>query len=90
MGTRWAGQWPQTISIYGSHDPRVNGASVTERQHLLPADARYVGIDGGDHHQFGSYEIDPRDHHATISRGLQHEQIIRATLDLLRAVLDTE
>ncbi|NIV35394.1 MAG: alpha/beta hydrolase [Anaerolineae bacterium] len=78
------------VSIYGSHDPRVNSASVTERQHLLPADARYVRIDGGDHHQFGSYEIDPRDHYATISRGLQHEQIIRATLGLLRAVSDTE
>jgi predicted esterase len=78
------------VSIYGSLDPRVNGASVTERQHLLPADARYVRIDGGDHHQFGSYEIDPRDHYATISRDLQHEQIVQATLDLLREVSDTE
>ncbi len=77
------------ILIYGSRDPRVNDSSVTERQYLLPADTVYVRIDGGDHHQFGSYEIDPKNHHATIGRDLQHEQIIQATLDLL-IVSDTE
>jgi len=69
--------------IYGSNDPRVNDASILERRALLPADAQITRIEGGDHHQFGSYEIDPEDHHATISRAAQQDQIIQATLILL-------
>ena len=76
--------------IYGSRETRVTDSSVAERQHLLPADTIYVRIEGGDHHQFGSYEVNPKDHRATISRDAQHEQIIQATLDLLRVVSDTE
>lgn len=73
-------------SIYGSNDPGVNHDSVAERRHLLPDDTLYIPIDGGDHHQFGSYEINPEEHHATISRVSQQEQIIQATLELLEAV----
>lgn len=72
--------------IYGSLDPRVNAASVAERQALLPADCRYVQIDGGDHHQFGAYRITPEEHHAEISMSSQHEEIIQATLALLAEV----
>ncbi|MFC2046258.1 alpha/beta family hydrolase [Chloroflexota bacterium] len=72
--------------IYGSHDPRVNDSSVSERRHLLPDSTSYTRIDGGDHHQFGSYEIDPQDHHATMDRVSQQEQIIQATLVLLESI----
>ena len=74
------------ISIYGSRELRVNDNSVGERQHLLPKDTRYIRIEGGDHHQFGSYEINPKDHLATTSRVDQQQQIIQATLDLLETV----
>lgn len=74
------------ISIYGSREKRVNDESVGERKHLLPADTVYIRIEGGDHHQFGSYEIRPEEHLATISRASQHGQIIQATLDLLETV----
>ena len=74
------------ISIYGSREERVNDASIGERKHLLPEDTLYIRIEGGDHHQFGSYEINPDDHLATINRASQHEQIIQATLELLIAV----
>jgi len=47
---------------------------------------RYIRIEGGDHHQFGSYEINPEDHLATISRASQQQQIIQATLDILQTV----
>ncbi len=73
------------VSIYGSRELRVNDTSVGERQHLLPDDTRYVRVEGGDHHQFGSYEIEPEDHLATISRASQHAQIIAATLPILEA-----
>jgi hypothetical protein len=72
--------------IYGSLDPRANQESVMQRQHLLPETIQYIRIEGGDHHQFGSYHINPEDHHATIVRASQHEQIIQATLELLNSI----
>jgi pimeloyl-ACP methyl ester carboxylesterase len=74
--------------IYGSRETRVTDSSVAERQHLLPAGTVYVRIEGGDHHQFGSYEVDPEDHRATIGRGSQQQQIIEATLSLMESVAD--
>lgn len=74
------------VSIYGSRELRVNDTSVGERKHLLPKDTLYIRIEGGDHHQFGSYKVNPADHLATISRESQHEQIIAATLPILEAV----
>lgn len=77
-------------SIYGSRDPRVNDSSVAERYHLLPSDASYIRIAGGDHHQFGSYEIDSEDHHATINSISQQEKIIQATLEILKTVSELD
>jgi pimeloyl-ACP methyl ester carboxylesterase len=74
------------VLIYGTLDPTVNDESVNERRHLLPANTHYVRIDGGDHHQFGSYEIRPEEHHATIDRAAQQEQIVEQTLDLLQSL----
>jgi len=79
---------PVTL-IYGSRETRVTDSSIAERQHLLPADTVFVRIEGGDHHQFGSYEIDPEDHLATIDRDSQQQQIIQATLSLLESVSNT-
>jgi pimeloyl-ACP methyl ester carboxylesterase len=79
---------PVTL-IYGSRETKVTDSSVAERQHLLPADTVYVRIEGGDHHQFGSYEINPEDHLATISRDFQQQQILQATLSLLESVSNT-
>jgi len=78
------------ISIYGSREVRVNENSVAERKHLLPENTLYIRIEGGDHHQFGSYEINVEDHLATTSRVSQHEQIIQATLELLHMVSKNE
>jgi hypothetical protein len=78
------------VSIYGSRELRVNDESVAERKHLLPEDTLYIRIEGGDHHQFGSYEINPKDHLATTSRASQHEQIIQATLAILRDISQHE
>jgi len=78
------------LSIYGSRETTVTDESVAERAHLLPPDTRYVRIEGGDHHQFGSYEIDPSEHRATLDRAAQHEQILQQTLALLETVSETE
>ena len=72
--------------IYGTLDLQADPASVKERAGLLPPGTIYVPIEGGDHHQFGSYLIDPENDLAAISREDQQEQIVQATLDLLAAV----
>ena len=78
------------VSIYGSRELRVNDTSVGERKHLLPEDTLYIRIEGGDHHQFGSYEINPEDYLATTSRASQHQQIIQATVAVLRVISQQE
>ena len=74
------------LTIYGTLDPRVNDDSITQRKHLLPENTQYTRIEGGDHHQFGSYEIKPGEHFATISRDFQQREIIKATLNLMSKV----
>lgn len=74
------------VSIYGSREEGVTDESVGERAHLLPDDTLYISIEGGDHHQFGSYQINPEEHLATTDRASQHQQIIDATLALLSEV----
>ncbi|MBT3313120.1 MAG: alpha/beta hydrolase [Anaerolineae bacterium] len=71
------------LSIYGGREEGVTDESVGERKHLLPADTEYIKIEGGDHHQFGSYKIKPEEHLATVERSVQQAQIIEAMLDLL-------
>ena len=73
------------VSIYGSRERRVNDTSVGARKPLLPEDTRYVRIEGGDHHQFGSYAVDPAERLAVISRESQHAQMLAATLPILEA-----
>lgn len=79
-----------TVLIYGDLDPGVNDESVAERKHLLPSVTQFVRIDGGDHHQFGSYVIKPEEHHATIDRAVQQRQILEGTLKLLTVVSTTQ
>ena len=76
------------ILLYGGNETGVTDESVGARKHLLPPDTRYIRIEGGDHHQFGAYALTTEDDLATISRGAQHAQILRATLDLLRVVAE--
>ena len=75
-----------TILVYVSLDPAANDEQILSRRHLLPQEARFVRIEGGDHHQFGSYEIRPEDHLAAISRADQRQQVLQATLNLLQLV----
>jgi hypothetical protein len=51
---------------------------------LLPPDAQWVAIEGGNHAQFGFYGPQSGDNEATISREEQQAQIAAATLQLLQ------
>ena len=80
-------QLPVSV-IYGSLDPSVNADILAERIPLFPPQTIYVQIEGGDHHQFGAYEINPDEHFAAIGLTGQHQQIIEATLALLAEAVD--
>ncbi len=78
------------ILMYGGNETGVTDESVDTRKHLLPSDTRYLKIEGGDHHQFGSYLLTTEENLATISREAQHAQIISAMLELLLSVADVK
>ena len=74
------------VSMHGSNEVGVTDESVGARKHLLSADTVYLSIQGGDHHQFGTYALTTEENLATISRLEQHQQIIDAMLALLDSV----
>ena len=73
-------------TIYGELDEGVDREGVGARKHLLPPDAVYVEIAGGDHHQFGTYLVKEGEDRSTTPRDVQQTQIIQATLDLLAEI----
>ena len=72
--------------IYGELDEGVDRPVVEEKKVLLPPDTVYLEIPGGDHHQFGTYLVDPGVDHSTTPREVQQDLIIQGTLDLLDKV----
>lgn len=78
------------VLLYGGNETGVTDESVGERKHLLPEDTVYVKIEGGDHHQFGSYFLTTEQNLATISRESQHEQILSAMFVLLNQVEEVD
>ena len=73
----------KVISIYGTRD--MGGESVfKESRALLPVDAQYVVIQGGNHAQFGNYGIQPGDPEATIPGTDQQKQVVDATVQFLK------
>jgi dienelactone hydrolase len=71
-------------SIYGTRDGLATGEEIAASRSLLPADTQWVAIEGGNHAQFGWYGPQPGDNEATVSRAEQQEQVLEATLLLLR------
>lgn len=63
------------LSISGSVDGVATPAKIQANKKFLPADTKYVVIDGGNHSQFGSYGFQNGDNAATISRSAQHNRV---------------
>jgi pimeloyl-ACP methyl ester carboxylesterase len=76
------------VSIYGTLDglalPEVIEASAA----YLPADARLIAIEGGNHAQFGWYGPQAGDNPATLSHADQMAATVRATAELLSGLGD--
>lgn len=73
-------------SIYGALDGLATVEEVEASAKLLPDDAEFVLIEGGNHAQFGWYGAQAGDNAATISREAQTEQVVSATLQVLEAI----
>jgi hypothetical protein len=76
----------KVVSIYGTQDGLATGDKIEASHALLPANTQWVAIEGGNHAQFGWYGPQSGDNPATISRDQQQQEVITATLDLLRSL----
>jgi hypothetical protein len=74
------------VSIYATLDGLATGDKIEASRALLPADTRFVAVEGGNHAQFGYYGDQRGDNPAAISRADQQAQVVAATLDLLAEI----
>ncbi len=74
------------LSLYGTRDGIVTPEEIRNSAPLLPLDARFVAIEGGNHAQFGWYGAQPSDNPATISRDAQQAVVIAEVTALLESI----
>ncbi|MBL9138916.1 MAG: hypothetical protein JNK85_23810 [Verrucomicrobiales bacterium] len=73
--------------ILGTRDGVAEVEKSERNRTKLPASARWVLIEGGNHSQFGHYGFQPGDWRAAISREEQQKQTVAAVVDALQAAL---
>jgi hypothetical protein len=74
------------VTIHGTNDGLVSSSQIDGSMKILPNGTLRVEINGGNHAQFGWYGNQPGDKEATISRELQQEQVVNATIQLLQKI----
>lgn len=75
-----------TTSIYGTEDAFVTPSDVKASVTDLPAEAFFVEVDGAIHSFFGDYGLQPGDGNPTTSRHQAQNDIVEASLDMLRSL----
>ncbi|MBP2329455.1 dienelactone hydrolase [Kibdelosporangium banguiense] len=73
------------ISVYGTNDPFANTGNINDSRALLPADTRYVAVEGGVHAHFGDY-TQPDDGAPGIDRATAERQIMEATVSFVESL----
>lgn len=81
------GQDIAVLSIYGTEDGLFPTARVEDSRALLPEDTIFVGIEGGNHSQFGSYGLQEGDNKAGVLPEEQWRRTVEATIEFFEAVL---
>lgn len=74
------------LSIFASLDGVTTPQDIEDSRHLLPSDAEFIEIIGGNHSQFGSYGLQSRDNKATISPEEQWSLTANAIGELLASI----
>ncbi|MFN2196462.1 MAG: alpha/beta hydrolase [Anaerolineales bacterium] len=77
-------------SIYASRDGLATPDKIAASRQLLPSDADFRLIEGGNHAQFGWYGPQKGDNEATITREQQQAEVVEGSLELLFRVTDLE
>jgi dienelactone hydrolase len=80
----------EVISIYGTRDGVMATGALDDSRALLPADTRWIAIEGGNHAQFGWYGSQAGDSPATITHLEQQQIIVEAVIDLLAALQEPQ
>jgi hypothetical protein len=70
-------------SIYGTLDGVADLETIGSSSALLPPEAVFEPIEGGNHAQFGWYGDQPGDNPASISRDDQQELALQSVLEIL-------
>jgi hypothetical protein len=68
------------LSIYARGDVQTTREEIADNRELLPADTRYIEIEGN-HWQFGHFSSDLHQAPPAVSRSEQQAAIVTATLD---------
>lgn len=76
------------ISISASKDSFVNKDKLAETSNFLPAGAKSIVVNGGNHSGFGYYGLQKGDNKAEISREKQQEEVVAATVGLLKNIIE--
>ena len=76
----------RVISIYGSRDGAVDKEMYDNSHKLLPDDAIFVEIEGGNHAQMGWYGPQHGDLDATIMREAQQQILVQRTWDFISSL----
>jgi Alpha/beta hydrolase family len=74
------------LSIYGTNDGLATVESILASAANLPATARFVALEGGNHAQFGYYGAQAGDGIASLSHAEQTTQTVNAIVALLDTV----
>lgn len=74
------------ISISGSQDGLSTPEKVKSYSNLLPPDANFVFIEGGNHAQMGNYGSQPGDGIASISQRDQQEIVVENIIQFLQSI----
>lgn len=73
-------------SIYGTRDGLVSIEEIEASRQLLPAETKFVAVEGGNHAQFGWYGLQKGDLPATHSHAEQQAKTVAGTVALLERV----
>ena len=72
------------MSIYGTNDGLLQPGEISDTIHLMPKEVLWISIRGANHSQFGWYGFQKGDEKADISREEQQQQIVEATMEIIR------
>lgn len=76
--------------VVGTADLRARFSKAEAQRRFLPPQTVWTAIAGGNHSQFASAGWLPGDWFASISRAEQQQQLVNATLDMLRSASETQ